>query len=55
MTGNQADRELLIESLAVHLGFMSRQTLVGLAEARRDDPAGLGTGRSASSWSMARS
>jgi eukaryotic-like serine/threonine-protein kinase len=42
VTGDRADRELLIESLAVHLGFLSRHTLVDLAEARRDDPSALG-------------
>ncbi len=42
MTGDRSDRELLIESLAVHLGFMSRQALVDFIEARRDDPSDLG-------------
>jgi eukaryotic-like serine/threonine-protein kinase len=40
VTGNRVDRELLIESLAVHLGFLSRRSLFELDEARRDDPSG---------------
>ena len=37
VTGNRADRELLFEALAVHLGLLSPRTLADLAEVRRDE------------------
>ena len=52
MTGDRADRELLFEALAVHLGFLGQDTHRDLNRARRDDAA-LGVRRSARSWSRA--
>ncbi len=37
VTGDRADRELLFEALAVHLGLLSPHTLVNLAEVLRDE------------------
>ncbi len=39
MTGDRADRELLFEALAVHLGFLGQDTHRDLNRARRDDAA----------------
>ena len=41
MTGDRADRELLFEALAVHLGFVSRHALNDLEAARRAGAASI--------------
>ena len=43
MSNNRADRELMIETLALQLGFLSQHTLADLFKSRQDDPAGLST------------
>ncbi len=41
MTGDRADRELLFEALAVHLGFVSRHALDDLEKVRREGAAAI--------------
>lgn len=51
MTGDRADRELLFEALAVHLGFVSRHALDDLEKVRREGAAAIAERPWAACWS----